>query len=100
MEHESIGYTAATFHIISIIPEIYYAVKTDGTGISIYFIGLQIIATVLFLVYETLIYKVPLIVADGCLLTELLILLGLKLKYNTKKMTSPNHNHNKMITLV
>tara|TARA_Y100000590_G_scaffold15425_1_gene18532 strand:- start:2093 stop:2392 length:300 start_codon:yes stop_codon:yes gene_type:complete len=99
MEHESIGYTASAFHIISIIPEIYYAVKTDGTGISIYFILLQIISTIIFIAYEYLIYEIPLIVADTCLLTELLILLGLKLKYNKKKLKC-EPNNSKMITMV
>ena len=80
---EIIGYLATFFLVITLIPQIYHSIKTKKVDdISYIFITLQIITCILFLIYGIMIYKNPLIVANSIVLFQVILFLGLKLKYS------------------
>jgi MtN3 and saliva related transmembrane protein len=80
---ETFGYCGATCLTISLIPQLVHTLKTKRVSdISYGFISLQILTCILFLIYGILLLEKPLIIANGIVLFQLLIFLGLKIKYN------------------
>ena len=80
---EVIGYCGAACLTISLIPQIIHTIKTKRVSdISYGFISLQILTCILFLIYGIMLLEKPLIIANGIVLLQLLLFLGLKLKYN------------------
>ena len=80
---EIIGYLATFFLVITLIPQITHTIKTKKVDdISYIFITLQIITCLLFLTYGIMIYKNPLIIANSIVLFQVILFLGLKLKYS------------------
>ena len=84
---EIIGYVGGVLLAITSIPQIYRTFKTQKTDdISIYFIFLQIITCIFFLVYGILINANPIMAANSILLFELLLLLFAKIKFSYKSV--------------
>ena len=80
---ETIGYCGAACLTISLIPQLAHTIKTKRVeDISYGFISLQILTCILFLIYGIMLLENPLIIANGIVLLQLLIFLGLKIKYN------------------
>ena len=80
---EAIGYCGAACLTISLIPQLVHTIKTKRVSdISYGFISLQILTCVLFLIYGIMLLEKPLIIANGVVFIQLLIFLGLKIKYN------------------
>ena len=80
---EIIGYLATFFLVITLIPQLFHTIKTKKVDdISYIFITLQIITCLLFLTYGIMIYKNPLIIANSIVLFQVILFLGLKLKYS------------------
>tara|TARA_B110000967_G_C18779202_1_gene507348 strand:- start:839 stop:1102 length:264 start_codon:yes stop_codon:yes gene_type:complete len=80
---ETFGYLGATCLTISLIPQLIHTIKTKRVSdISYGFISLQILTCILFLIYGVMLLENPLIIANGVVLVQLLIFLGLKIKYN------------------
>ena len=80
---ETFGYLGATCLTVSLIPQLVHTVKTKKVSdISYGFISLQILTCILFLIYGIMLLENPLIIANGIVLGQLIIFLGLKLKYN------------------
>lgn len=71
-----IGYTGGTLLNITFLPQIYKTYKTKRTeDISLLFMILQVITSILYVVYSFLLNEQPLIVSNIILLVELLALL-------------------------
>lgn len=80
---EIIGYFGAFFLTITLIPQIIHTIRTKKVDdISYYFIGLQILTCVLFLIYGIMIFEKPLILSNSIVLFQLIIFLFLKNKYS------------------
>ena len=80
---ETFGYLGATCLTISLIPQLVHTIKTKRVSdISYGFISLQILTCILFLIYGIMLLEKPLIIANGVVFVQLLIFLGLKIKYN------------------
>jgi MtN3 and saliva related transmembrane protein len=80
---EVIGYCGAACLTISLIPQLFHTIKTKQVSdISYGFISLQILTCILFLIYGIMLLEKPLIIANGIVLLQLLLFLGLKIKYN------------------
>jgi MtN3 and saliva related transmembrane protein len=80
---ETFGYIGATCLTISLIPQLAHTIKTKRVSdISYGFISLQILTCILFLIYGIMLLEKPLIIANGVVFVQLLIFLGLKIKYN------------------
>ena len=70
-----IGYTCGTLLNITFLPQIYKTFKSKQTDdISLLFMILQVITSVLYVVYSFLLKENPLIVSNIILLLELLAL--------------------------
>jgi len=84
MEHdEIIGYVGGGLLAITSLPQIYMTFRTKKTDdISIYFIFLQIITCIFFLMYGILINANPIMIANSILLFELILLLFAKIKFS------------------
>ena len=82
----SLGYSASTLCVISLIPEIYYSIKNKGTQITYRFLCIQIGATSLWIAYEVIINSVPLLIADSCILAQLIFLCVMKCASNKRKL--------------
>ena len=85
LEH-SLGYSASALCVISLIPEVYTSIKNKGTQITYGFLCIQIGATTLWIAYEVLINSVPLLIADSCILAQLIFLFIMKFASNKKNM--------------
>ena len=83
LTNDIIGYTASTFYVISLFPELYSVYKNKYCNLSFYFLIFQMITTILFITYDILIDVIPLLIADTTLLVELIFLLIFK--YTCKK---------------
>lgn len=80
---EIVGYIAAFFLVITLLPQVYFTYKLkNADSISLYFLFLQIVTCILFLSYGILLEESPLIVANSLVLTQSFTLLGLKLLYS------------------
>jgi MtN3 and saliva related transmembrane protein len=80
---ETFGYCGAACLTISLIPQLVHTIKTKRVSdISYGFIGLQILTCILFLIYGIMLLENPLIIANGIVLLQLLLFLGLKIKFN------------------
>ena len=102
-----IGYTGGTLLNITFLPQIYRTFKTKQTDdISLVFMILQVITSMLYVVYSFLLDEQPLIVSNIILLCELLTLLVGKImfSYVYKKKNELNLQNNRLmlrrITLV
>lgn len=85
LTNDIIGYTASSFYIISLFPELYYLYINKKCNLSIYFLFFQVVTTILFITYDILIEVIPLLVADVTLLTELFILIFFKFYLKDEK---------------
>lgn len=85
LTNDIIGYTASSFYIISLFPELYYLYINKKCNLSIYFLFFQVVTTILFITYDILIDVIPLLVADVTLLTELFILIFFKFYLKSEK---------------
>lgn len=80
---EIIGYTGGTLLNITFIPQIYRTYKTKQTeDISLLFMILQVITSILYVVYSFLLDEQPLIVSNIILFIELLSLLTGKILFS------------------
>jgi MtN3 and saliva related transmembrane protein len=80
---EVIGYCGAACLTFTLIPQIIHTIKTKRVSdISYGFICLQILTCVLFLIYGIMIIEKPIIIANGVVFLQLLLFLGLKIKFN------------------
>ena len=78
-----IGYTGGTLLNITFIPQIYRTFKTKQTDdISLVFMVLQVITSILYVVYAFLLNEQPLIVSNIILLIELITLFIGKILYS------------------
>ena len=78
-----IGYTGGTLLNITFLPQIYRTFKTKQTDdISLMFMILQVITSILYVVYSFLLDERPLIVSNIILLCELLTLLVGKIMFS------------------
>lgn len=82
----SLGYTASTLCVISLIPEVYNAFKNKDTEITYGFLIIQLSATSIWIVYEVIINSVPLLIADSCILLQIIFLCGIKFVSSKKKV--------------
>ena len=87
LTNDIIGYTASSFYIISLFPELYYLYINKKCNLSIYFLFFQVVTTLLFITYDLLIEVIPLLVADATLLTELFILIFFKYYFRRNQKT-------------
>ena len=70
-----IVYISGTLLNITFIPQIYRTYKTKQTDdISIYFMSLQMITSIFYLIYSVLLNENPLIISNSILFCELLSL--------------------------
>jgi MtN3 and saliva related transmembrane protein len=80
---ETFGYCGATFLTITLIPQLIHTIKTKRVSdISYVFICLQILTCILFLIYGIMLVEKPIIIANGAVFLQLLLFLGLKIKFN------------------
>ena len=83
MNKEIFGYLGAFFLTVTLIPQLILTFRSKKTDdISYGFIALQIITCIFFLIYGILLEAMPLILANSTVLTQLLLLGILKLKYS------------------
>ena len=87
LTNDIIGYTASSFYIISLFPELYVVYTTRECKLTIYFLFFQMVTTILFIAYDVLMEIVPLLIADTTLLVELIFLVFFKLTCKPKKIT-------------
>ena len=95
-----IGYTGGTLLNITFLPQIYRTFKTKQTDdISLLFMILQVITSMLYVVYSFLLDEQPLIVSNIILLCELLTLLVGKImfSYVYKKKNEINLQNNRLV---
>ena len=95
-----IGYTGGTLLNITFLPQIYRTFKTKQTDdISLVFMILQVITSILYVVYSFLLNEQPLIVSNIILLCELLTLLVGKImfSYVYKKKDELNLQNNRLV---
>ena len=95
-----IGYTGGTLLNITFLPQIYRTFKTKQTDdISLVFMILQVITSILYVVYSFLLDEQPLIVSNIILLCELLTLLAGKImfSYVYKKKNELNLQNNRLV---
>ena len=79
----TIGYIGAVLLDITLIPQLYKTFKSKQTrDISIYFMFLQIITCIFFLIYGILLNEAPIMMANSILMLELLVLLYAKILYS------------------
>ena len=80
-----IGYLAAFFLVITLLPQVYHTYKLkNADSISIYFLLLQVKTCSLFLTYGILLEEMPLILANCLVLIQSFILLAFKIHYSKK----------------
>ena len=79
LTNDIIGYTASSFYIVSLFPELYSVYINKECNLTIYFLLFQIITTILFITYDVLLNMIPLLIADTTLFVELIFLVFFKL---------------------
>ena len=84
MNPQVFGFSAAICLVLSLIPQLYHTYNTKKVeDLSYLFLFIQIITGILFLTYGLLLNETPLIVANICVLTQLVLLLIMKKKYTS-----------------
>ena len=79
----TIGYIGAVLLDITLLPQLYKTFKSKQTrDISIYFMFLQIVTCIFFLIYGILLNEIPIMMANSILMLELLVLLYAKIRYS------------------
>ena len=83
--YDYVGYAGSFFVSINLVPQIYhiYIVK-DATSISVISYILNIIASILLIIYGCLINKIPVIISNGMVFIFCIIMLSLKCIYKNK----------------
>ena len=77
-----IGFTAAFFISINLLPQILKSLKTkEVEDLSLSMILIVLTGSILWLAYGLILRSLPIIVSDGFGTLTSLILLGIKLKY-------------------
>ena len=95
IEIDIFGYLGALFISLVLIPQVYLTFKLEECdSLSINFIILQLIASVLFIVYGNLINSLPIIIANTIALINCLLLI-----YAKKKFTRRNPGLNNIINI-
>ena len=80
---EVFGYLGAACLTLTLLPQLYHTIKTKKVqDISYGFIALQILTCILFLIYGIMLVEKPIIIANGAVFLQLLLFLGLKIKFN------------------
>ena len=80
--HTIIGYLAAVSLITTLLPQLYFTYKTKKVDdLSYFFIFMQILTCILFLIYGILLKETPLLLANSMVVTQSIILLILKKIY-------------------
>ena len=85
----TLGYTASSLCVISLIPEIYVAVKNKETKITYGFLFIQLTATSIWIAYEVIIDSIPLLIADSCILAQIIFLFIMKCGLSKKTKVHP-----------
>ena len=82
---QMIGYTAAIFISLNMLPQIFKAIKTKSVDdVSMFMLLFVSAGSLLWLVYGILLESMPIIVSDGFGTLTGFLLIGIKLKYNKK----------------
>lgn len=97
MINQIIGYSASTCLIITLMPQLIKTYKEKHVeDISIGFILLNLLTSILFLIYGILIEQGPIMFANSILIIQNLILLYFKKKYTiTNINNTKNENENR-----
>ena len=83
MLKDILGYVGAVSLTFLFIPQVYQTYKSKDTkNISVYFLFLEIIASVSFIWYGSLINSLPIIIANSSALMCAIFLINAKIKYD------------------
>ena len=82
-KYDPVGYVAAVSLCMILIPQLIHILKVKKMDqISWYFILLNLLTSILFLIYGILIEALPMIIANVILCFQNCMLIFLKIKYN------------------
>ena len=82
-KYDSVGYIASILLYMILIPQLYHIFKVKKMDqISWYFILLNLLTSILFLIYGILIEAFPIVIANIILCIQNLMLIFLKIKFN------------------
>ena len=85
MLKDILGYCAATSLVITLIPQLYYTFKQKkADDISYWFLCLQVLTCILFLIYGILLEESPLIIANTLVLCQSFTLSLMKFYFSVK----------------
>lgn len=94
---EIFGYLAATTLLVTLIPQIIKTIKKKKVDdISYVFVFLQVLTGIFFLIYGLLLKENPIIIANSLLLTQTILMLGLKIKYSKRRNSSSEDTSNNL----
>ena len=94
---EIFGYLAAASLLATLIPQIIKTIKKKKVDdISYVFVFLQVLTSIFFLIYGLLLKENPIIIANSLLLTQTILMLGLKIKYSKISDSSSEDNSNNL----
>ena len=82
---ELVGFIGTVVLSLTLIPQVVHSIKkSDASGVSYGFLGLQIISNIIFIVYGVLLKSdgYPIIASNCCVLLNSMIILCIKLKYS------------------
>ena len=90
---EIFGYLAAATLLSTLIPQLIKTIrKKKVDDISYVFVFLQVLTSIFFLIYGILLNENPLIIANGLLLVQTLLMLGLKITYTKRRVSLSDEN--------
>lgn len=82
MGEHIVGYVGCFFLSIFLVPQVYTTWTTQNVeGLSPHFLGTSMVANVLMIYYGVSIRAIPVIIANGSVLLNSVILLGLYVRY-------------------
>tara|TARA_B110001469_G_scaffold98945_1_gene95802 strand:+ start:237 stop:536 length:300 start_codon:yes stop_codon:yes gene_type:complete len=82
-KYDYVGYIASILLCMILIPQLYHIFKVKKMDqISWYFILLNLLTSILFLIYGILIEAFPIVIANIILCIQNLMLIFLKIKFN------------------
>jgi MtN3 and saliva related transmembrane protein len=91
MIKDILGYSAAVCLVITLLPQIHLTWKTKQTDdISYGFLCLQLLTCFLFLSYGILLEELPLIIANGLVIFQSLLLFTFKCMFSSNSGNSGN----------
>lgn len=86
----TIGYVGAVLVTICMIPQVYTTYKTENVeGLSIYFIVLQILSSICYIIYSIYEKTLPVVISNCATVLLSLILIFLYYKYNKLGVRAP-----------